>query len=101
MASGRIALHRLAMIAILLSAARQSPATSLDWRFWTASDGLRESYTRLISVGADGRIWMRHGAVDAMSVFDGFTVTRIPEARDRLHLDWARLARVYADPKGV
>src|SRR5437764_11168720 len=97
---GRIA-HRLAMIAILLAAARRSPAASLDWRFWTAADGLRESYTRLIAVGADGRIWMRHGAVDAMSILDGFTVTRIPEARSGQHLDWARLARAYADGKGV
>src|ERR1700676_4165007 len=80
MAVRPVALRRLAVIVTLLLAARQSPGASLDWRFWTSADGMRESYTRLISMGADGRIWMRHGAVDAMSIFDGFAVTLHPGA---------------------
>ena len=101
MALGRVTVRCLATIAVLLSAVRPSPGASLDWRFWTAANGLRESYTRALSVGADGRIWMRHGAVDQMSILDGLAVTRIPEPRIGFHVDWARLARVYADAKGV
>jgi hypothetical protein len=52
-----------------------------DWQFWTAADGLKESYSRKMSIGADGRLWVRHGAVGAISVLDGYTVEKVPEAR--------------------
>jgi signal transduction histidine kinase/CheY-like chemotaxis protein len=72
-----------------------------DWHFWTAADGLKESYSRRMSIGADGRLWVRHGAVTAMSVLDGYSVIQIPEARRGSTIDWNRLARVYTGANGV
>lgn len=66
-----------------------------DWHFWTAADGLKESYSRKMSIGADGRLWVRHGAVNAMSVLDGYTVTGVPEPREGARIDFKRLARIY------
>ena len=50
------------------------------WRYWTAADGLGETFTAALTVTADGRVWARHGAVPVMSILDGYGVTRIPEA---------------------
>jgi len=75
--------------------------TRSDWHFWTAADGLKESYSRRMSLGADGRLWVRHGAVNAMSVLDGYSVIQIPEARRGSAIDWNRLARVYTGANGT
>jgi signal transduction histidine kinase/CheY-like chemotaxis protein/ligand-binding sensor domain-containing protein len=72
-----------------------------DWHFWTAADGLKESYSRRMSIGADGRLWVRHGTVSAMSVLDGYTVVQIPEARRGSAIDWNRLARIYTGANGT
>src|SRR3982751_2296752 len=48
------------------------------WRFFSSAEGLRESWVEDISPGANGRYWITHGSVDAMSVFDGFTFERLP-----------------------
>ena len=53
------------------------------WRFWTAADGMRESYTYSLSLDSAGRVWVRHGAVHEMSVLETFGVTRLPEPRER------------------
>ncbi|RJP20796.1 MAG: hypothetical protein C4527_24485 [Candidatus Omnitrophota bacterium] len=47
------------------------------WRYWTTADGLRET-CGLCQVGNDGKIWIRHGAVNQMSCLDGYTVRKIP-----------------------
>src|ERR1700693_1494535 len=66
----------------------------LDWRFWTASDGLPESFVRKLSKGPDGSIWIRNGVVGSMSILDGYGVTVIPEPRaDRNIEDWGLMAR--------
>jgi signal transduction histidine kinase/ActR/RegA family two-component response regulator len=62
------------------------PATLLaqkeaGWRFWDASDGMVESYSLALGKGPDGRVWVRHGAVNAMSVLDGYALRTIPEPR--------------------
>jgi signal transduction histidine kinase/CheY-like chemotaxis protein/ligand-binding sensor domain-containing protein len=75
--------------------------TRSDWHFWTAADGLKESYSRRMSIGADGRLWVRHGAVGAMSILDGYTVVQIPEARRGSAIDWNRLARIYTGTNGT
>ncbi len=72
-----------------------------DWRFWTAKDGLKESYSRKMSLGADGRLWVRHGAVSSISVLDGYKVTAIPEPRLGSTIDWNRLAHIYTGPSGT
>src|SRR5437764_3634091 len=81
-----------------------SPAFSqvrTDWRFWTAEDGLKESYSRKISLGASGRVWVRHGAVPGISVLDGYAVAQVLEPRTGTDIDWARLAAVYEDRGGT
>jgi len=70
------------------------------WRFWTAADGLRESYTYSLSLDPAGRVWARHGAVHEMTVLDNFTVSRIPEPRDGERIDWESNARVYTSARG-
>jgi signal transduction histidine kinase/CheY-like chemotaxis protein len=75
--------------------------TRSDWHFWTEADGLKESYSRKMSIGADGRLWVRHGSVSAMSVLDGYAVAQIPEARLGSAIVWNRMARVYPGLKGT
>ena len=72
----------------------------LDWRVWTAAAGLKETYVRRIAMGADGRLWVRHGAVDAISVLDGYEVAQIPAPPVR-DLQLSRIQRVYADSAAV
>ena len=50
-----------------------------SWRFWTRSDGLQETFSYSLGLGADGSVTVRHGAVSFMSVLDGRGVVRIPE----------------------
>jgi signal transduction histidine kinase/CheY-like chemotaxis protein/ligand-binding sensor domain-containing protein len=91
----------LSATAVLLLATPGSFAQSRsDWHFWTAADGLKESYSRKMSIGADGRLWVRHGAVSAMSVLDGYKVAGVPEPRIGSTINWNRLARVYTGPTG-
>jgi len=54
-----------------------------------------------MSIGADGRLWVRHGAVNAISVLDGYTVSRVPEPRLGSTIDWNQLARIYTGPAGT
>jgi signal transduction histidine kinase/CheY-like chemotaxis protein/ligand-binding sensor domain-containing protein len=94
-------LNFLAALAGLLSPPAALPQTQLNWRFWTASDGLQESFVRNIGSGPDGHIWVRHGAVDKMSVLDGYGVTLLPEPRAGSVIeDRGRLARVYTGADG-
>jgi len=72
-----------------------------DWRFWTAADGLKESYSRKMSIGADGRVWVRHGAVSSISVLDGYTIAQVPEPRKGSAINWNQAARIYTGPTGT
>jgi signal transduction histidine kinase/ligand-binding sensor domain-containing protein/ActR/RegA family two-component response regulator len=96
---------RIRMLSAILAAVFLTPESfgqsRSDWHFWTAADGLKESYSRRMSIGEDGRLWVRHGAVNAMSVLDGYTVVQVPEVRIGTAIDWNRLARVYTGPKGT
>src|SRR5260370_20848333 len=82
-----------------------TPALSqhhMPWRFWTATDGLRESYSRSISLGATGRVWVRHGAAGGVSVLDGYSVTQVPEPRGAgIDIDWSRFAGIHEDRAGI
>jgi signal transduction histidine kinase/CheY-like chemotaxis protein len=71
-----------------------------EWRFWTQSDGLAESSIRCVGSGPDGRIWLRHGAVDSMAVLDGYGVVRLPEMRSGSIADWGLRARAYGARNG-
>jgi signal transduction histidine kinase/CheY-like chemotaxis protein len=77
-----------------------SQQLSPEWRFWTQSDGLAESCIRSVGSGPDGRIWLRHGAVDAMAVLDGYGIVRLPEMRAGSIIDWGLRARAYGGRNG-
>jgi signal transduction histidine kinase/CheY-like chemotaxis protein len=64
----------LLLIATGRPAAQQPP----HWRFFTSSDGLRESWVLDATPGSDGRWWITHGNVDTLSVFDGYTIRHLP-----------------------
>jgi signal transduction histidine kinase/ActR/RegA family two-component response regulator len=72
-----------------------SQPRSPEWRFWTQSDGLAESCIRSVGSAPDGRIWLRHGAVNTMAVLDGYEVARLPEMRTGSIIDWGLRARAY------
>src|SRR5258708_3134242 len=94
---GRWFPYVLAALILLLTEPNAFSQSRLDWRFWTASDGLPESFVRKLSKGPDGRIWIGKGVVGSMSILDGYGVTLIPEPRaDRIIEDWGLMTRVHA-----
>ncbi len=86
--------------AVVLCAFPLGAQQSEKWRFWTAADGLQESYTYSLSVDPTGQVWARHGAVRNMSVLDGYSVRRLPEPRDGDRIDWESNSRVYTSAGG-
>ena len=66
------------------------------WRFWTVADGLPESYTFSLGLGADGSLTARHGAVRYMSVLDGYVVNRISVDERTRHYARVALDRMLA-----
>ena len=66
-----------------LPCAAQEPP---HWRVFTSSDGLRESWVEDVTQGAGGRVWVAHGAVDAHTVYDGYTFRQLPAAGSPLKL---------------
>jgi signal transduction histidine kinase/CheY-like chemotaxis protein len=72
-------LAALAIVAGLPRPAAAQPEVDLShWRFYSSVDGLRESWVEDITPGRDGRFWITHGSVDAMTLFDGYTFQRFP-----------------------
>lgn len=70
------------------------------WRYWTVDDGMMESYSRTVSRGWNGEIWVRHGTVPSLSVLDGREVKLVPDPRWGKD-DWiARHNRVWPDGRG-
>ncbi len=68
---------------------------SLLWRSWGVRDGFAETYTYRVTVAPDGKVYARHGAVRLMSVFDGYSVTRLPEPRRSNMPNFTSESRVY------
>jgi signal transduction histidine kinase/DNA-binding response OmpR family regulator len=72
-----MALRRLsrvrAVAALLLTATPLASQGQEGWRFWTIADGLAESFSEQISIGPDGRAWIRHGRVESVTVLDGYS----------------------------
>ena len=71
-----------------------------EWRFWTTADGMPEPFVRGVSLGLDGKIRVRHGAVGSTSVLDGYSVVTIPDSRTGDVLEWGSATRVYGDASG-
>lgn len=64
-------------VALARSAGAQ-PAERTHWRLLTSSDNLVESWTFDVTRGPSGRLFISHGEVGQISVFDGYTVDRLP-----------------------
>ena len=67
----------LAAVALALPAAGQEPDHA-NWRFLTSADGLVESWTFDATRGPSGRLFISHGEVGQISVFDGYRMDRLP-----------------------
>ena len=63
---------------MLLATGRLAAQQPPHWRFFTSSDGLRESWVLDVTPGSNGRWWITHGNVDALTVFDGYTIRQLP-----------------------
>jgi signal transduction histidine kinase len=75
----RAALGLVLVFAGAPSPARAQPELDLThWRFYSSVDGLGESWVEDITAGRDGRHWITHGSVDAMTLFDGYIFRRLP-----------------------
>ncbi len=49
-----------------------SDMSNVNWRFFQASDGMPESWTRFVTVSPTGRLWLTHGGVAEVSWMDGW-----------------------------
>ena len=67
----------LAAVALVRPAAGQEPDHA-NWRFLTSADGLVESWTFDATRGPSGRLFISHGEVGQISVFDGYRMHRLP-----------------------
>jgi signal transduction histidine kinase len=76
--------HRASTILVFLAAvvlvrpAAGQPAARTNWRFLTSADGLVESWTFDATRGPSGRLFVTHGDVAHISVFDGYRMERLP-----------------------
>ncbi len=99
----RFPCHRqlLLLSLVLASGVRAGGQTSQDWRFWTSEDGMAESFSRKVSLNADGTVILRHGHIHSMTLLDGYRVRRIPEPIPPESRDLAKLSHAYADESGT
>jgi signal transduction histidine kinase/CheY-like chemotaxis protein len=70
------------------------------WRFYSSVDGLRESWVEDITPGRDGRLWITHGSVDAMTLFDGYTFQRLRTPGPNLTVREGPTGQVWALRRG-
>lgn len=68
-----------------------------SWRFWDVTDGLKESYTQAISVDPSGRVWVKHGDVDTIGVFDGYHLSTAPSPRSGARVYGTRNGQAWAE----
>ncbi|HEY3384330.1 MAG TPA: ATP-binding protein [Vicinamibacterales bacterium] len=66
------------------------------WRVFSSLDGLQESWVADVSRGPSGRVYITHGDVATMSVYDGFRFTRLPSPGPNLTVREAPGGRLWA-----
>jgi len=71
-ARGRLRLLVLLSVLCLAGLAQADEKNLSNWRFFTSADGLTESWSRFISIGPSGRVWVAHGGIDSLSYLDGW-----------------------------
>jgi signal transduction histidine kinase/CheY-like chemotaxis protein len=94
-------LVRILGLAVLLLPWPAACGQTSGWRFWDKSDGLEESYSRGLTVDRQGRLWVRHGAVERFSILDGYSVQVLPEPRGSGVVDWESFSRIQISPSGA
>jgi PAS domain S-box-containing protein len=62
------------------------PTDGWSWRGFTSRDGLAESWVGSVTRGPTGRLWITHGTVDGLTVFDGYTMTTVASPGPRLRV---------------
>jgi signal transduction histidine kinase/CheY-like chemotaxis protein len=77
-----------AVAALLLTSTSRAGQGREGWRFWTIADGLAESFSQEISIGPDGRAWIRHGRVDSVTVLDGYSALGVRSPKNLGHWFW-------------
>lgn len=70
-------IHVLYWVWLLMQAPNAAPQTPPHWRYWLGKDGLGESCSNSVFMGPSGRVWINHGHVEMMSVFDGYIIQNI------------------------
>ncbi|MCI0534461.1 MAG: hypothetical protein L0Z50_04470, partial [Verrucomicrobiales bacterium] len=70
---------RLFGVALLLLASLRTEADkAANWQIFRASDGLKDSAVSAISLSPRGKLWIKHGEANEISVFDGYTFGALP-----------------------
>jgi signal transduction histidine kinase/ActR/RegA family two-component response regulator len=100
---GRRVLRGIVLATAILTVAHPSRAQDPGhWRVFTSSDGLRESWIEEVTATPAGRVWIAHGAVDSLTVYDGYSFTRLPSPGPSLKLREGPDGQVWALlPSGV
>jgi signal transduction histidine kinase/CheY-like chemotaxis protein len=94
---GRAVLRGLVLVTAIVTAADASLAQQPGhWRIFTSTDGLRESWVEDVSPTSGGRVWIAHGAVDSLTVYDGYTFRRLPSPGTALKLREGPTGQVWA-----
>jgi signal transduction histidine kinase/CheY-like chemotaxis protein len=91
--------HRGTLLLAVLLLADPAPSRAQDpphWRVFTSSDGLRESWIDDVTVGPGGRVLIAHGAVDAHTIYDGYTFSQVPSAGAPLKLREGPTHQIWA-----
>jgi signal transduction histidine kinase/CheY-like chemotaxis protein len=84
---GRVFLRGLVLaIATFAAAAVCRAQEPGHWRVFTSTDGLRESWIEDVTQAPSGRVWIAHGGVDSLTVYDGYTFRRLPSPGSSLKL---------------
>ncbi len=69
-------LNNLLFICVFLSGSAWSQKSPY-WRFWTAEDGLGESFSSSVTISHNGNIWVNHGDIEHITRLDGYIVHNI------------------------
>ena len=92
---------RLLLAAVLASAGRLPAQSVPGWRFWSAQDGLPESFINSFAVDPAGRVWSVHGS-SGMSRMDGYSVDPgIPALKSPRTILWMGDAAWALDAAGL
>jgi signal transduction histidine kinase len=83
-------------MSVLIAATPCRAQTPLHWRVFTSTDGLRESWISDVTVGPSGRVWIAHGSVDSLTVYDGYTFRQLPSPGANLKLREGPTGQVWA-----